>query len=597
MYYISRIYMENFISHKNSTIEFDAHDKLIFIRGLTDDPFKSNGAGKSAIYYAIMFNIFGTVPNRTLEELLNKNVDDNKFTVDVIYKSENKDFQIIRTVTVGKTIRHDVRIIDNNQDLMFQKKDKAQEYIENELLGINKDLFLVTNFLTSNNSSILSFTPVQRTKLFETVLNISVLNDLYTKANDDLKNIKTEISTLETKSKMYTEEKEKYIKLKEFSLNSKNEEYIKKIQEYDNKLTEINNNIKSLQDAYADKLKQVKSLENLNKQLDTISSTLSEIDTVMVNAKSKYHSLVATKNEKAKLINENKCPTCGRAISDTFKSKLIHFVDDLEKKAKKLDTDLQTLNKIKSKLTKSKESLIALRDELSKLTDKMVYLDKEKQNLLEYKSKLTESYSRDDVIANIDINIQTITNEISNINKNIASKNEELQIIELITNILSPKSNFRNQYITKYLNIISYISNKYISIFYPNDNVKLNIKYDNDSHQIYTQFMFNNTEINYNLLSNGERKKMDIVFYFALIEYLYNYTKNSINLGVFIADETFDGLDNTSMMLLLDILNIFKDSTNIQIFMTSHNNSISIDYFDKTVTVKKDETTGISEIL
>ena len=227
----------------------------------------------------------------------------------------------------------------------------------------------------------------------------------------------------------------------------------------------------------------------------------------------------------------------------------------------------------------------------------MVYLDKEKQNLLEYKSKLTESYSRDDVIANIDINIQTITNEISNINKNIASKNEELQIIELITNILSPKSNFRNQYITKYLNIISYISNKYISIFYPNDNVKLNIKYDNDSHQIYTQFMFNNTEINYNLLSNGERKKMDIVFYFALIEYLYNYTKNSINLGVFIADETFDGLDNTSMMLLLDILNIFKDSTNIQIFMTSHNNSISIDYFDKTVTVKKDETTGISEIL
>jgi DNA repair exonuclease SbcCD ATPase subunit len=90
---------------------------------------------------------------------------------------------------------------------------------------------------------------------------------------------------------------------------------------------------------------------------------------------------------------------------------------------------------------------------------------------------------------------------------------------------------------------------------------------------------------------------MDIIFYFALIEYLYNYTKNSINLGVFIADETFDGLDNTSMMILLDILNIFKESTNIQIFMTSHNNSISTDFFDKTITVKKDEDLGISQIV
>lgn len=117
MYYISRIYMENFISHKNSTIEFDAHDKLIFIRGLTADPFKSNGAGKSAIYYAIMFNIFGTVPNRTLEELLNKNVDENTYVVSVIYHSSEKILQIIRTVTITNSVKHELKIIENDKEV------------------------------------------------------------------------------------------------------------------------------------------------------------------------------------------------------------------------------------------------------------------------------------------------------------------------------------------------------------------------------------------------------------------------------------------------------------------------------------------------
>jgi len=51
------------------------------------------------------------------------------------------------------------------------------------------------------------------------------------------------------------------------------------------------------------------------------------------------------------------------------------------------------------------------------------------------------------------------------------------------------------------------------------------------------------------------------------------------------------------MMLLLDLLNAVKQSTNIQFFMTSHNNSLSLNVFDKIITVVKDESTGIFTII
>ena len=598
MYYISQIYLQNFISHKNSIINIDTQtDRLIFINGITDDPFKSNGAGKSAIYYGLLFNIFGSVPNRTLEELLNKNVDENTYVVSVIYHSSEKILQIIRTVTITNSVKHELKIIENDKELMFQKKEFAQQYIEKELLGVNKDLFYTTNFLTSENLSILSFSPVQRTKLFETVLNISILNDLFNTVNADLKSLKNTISTLENNKKIYQEERERNIKLKEFSIHSNQLEYDKKISEYDTKIKEIDDKIALLNIEYTNLMKKYKSIDNIDKQLKVVDNAIKEIDTTLLNTQSKYNSLVSIRNEKSILISKNKCPTCGRSIDDKFRMTLNKLIESLDIKNLKLQNGLNTLKTTKSKLIQIQTDLLNAKDKFSKLSEKIEYLSNEKSHLVEYRQKITESISKNDIFLRIDTNIQDLTDKINNVDEELSKHQETLEMLETLYKLLSPKSNFRNSYISKYLEVINYISNKYINIFYPNGNIQMSIKYDTETQKIYTQFVFNGTEINYNLLSKGERKKMDIVFYFSLIEYLYNYTKNSINLGIFIADETFDGLDNTSMMLLLDLLNAVKQSTNIQFFMTSHNNSLSLNVFDKIITVVKDESTGISTII
>ena len=72
---INTIKIENFLSIKDISIDFESFDNLVRMVGVNQDtrPHSSNGAGKSSIIEAVVFGLFGKTVRKTTDKSL-KNI-------------------------------------------------------------------------------------------------------------------------------------------------------------------------------------------------------------------------------------------------------------------------------------------------------------------------------------------------------------------------------------------------------------------------------------------------------------------------------------------------------------------------------------------
>ena len=96
----------------------------------------------------------------------------------------------------------------------------------------------------------------------------------------------------------------------------------------------------------------------------------------------------------------------------------------------------------------------------------------------------------------------------------------------------------------------------------------------------------------YESMSGGEKKKVDIIIQFALRSMLCKYLGFSCN--ILVLDEIFDELDNLGCQKIVDfITNTLIDVNNV--YIISHRADLDIPS-DKTITIQKDEN-GISSVI
>ncbi len=591
--------MKNFTSHIHSKVSFE-NEKIVLVKGISNNINKSNGSGKSSIFEAIIFGIFGNLitNSKNLTDIIRLGEKELFVKLTFIENETNDKIEIERKlIRRTRSNSHDVNLYINDEPKNFQTKNHLQKFIENKLIGTKKEIFKYTNLLMSNSESILSFSPTNKTKLFEEILNIDIFDKMYNVVNDDIKSLNEQYILTNSKSEDNQRTKESLQKTLE---KMKLTETQKEIDKYDDEIEEIDNKIEDLINDYKEKVEEYGKQDDIKNDNKKINDKINKITNEIIDIKSKIKSNEKYVKEKKGLLDINKCPTCEREIDEDLKKSFDDYLNKLKKELSELKKDLKKKNE------EVKDSKDTLKDnknkieEIQKFINNKNFLTEKKIRLEEQKKKFLEDLNKNN---NKDEDNE-LKKQIDNIDKKINKLKKEIKELELkktslngISKLLSPKSSLRIKYIEQFLNILMYISEKYIDIFYEGNDIKFNVEYDIDLRSIYVSLDMNGIKKNYFQLSTGEKRKLDIIFYLSILEYLYNYTHGQINLGLVIFDESADGLDITSSSLLVDCLEMFSKEVDTTIMFTSHNNSLPIHIFEKVITVKKDDNTQSSKII
>ena len=97
------------------------------------------------------------------------------------------------------------------------------------------------------------------------------------------------------------------------------------------------------------------------------------------------------------------------------------------------------------------------------------------------------------------------------------------------------------------------------------------------------------SDIDYLSLSGGERRRIDVIFHLALIDFISRF--NNISYNILVLDEIFDGMDFQSIVNFVEFIKSYF--SNKTLFIISHNEALK-DYFQNKIVVTKQN--GISTV-
>jgi len=389
---LKNLTLVNFRKFKNTTIEFP--DGVTGIIGL-------NGAGKSTIFEAIAWVLYGSVAARTPSDQIKRQntsiTDPCRVELEFVFEGEN--YRIVREMK-GKTLTTNATATINGK-IAATSAEGVSQFIQKKL-GLDFKSFYTSIFAKQKELNALSsMNASERRPLILRMLGIDSLDDIIKeikidkknkdkiveklsndlideKGNDKEKNYKEEIKTLKKSLKEIEEQiknsKNKIIdftkeiidtekKLKE---NQREYEKLKDQKEkMQDKKTLFENKIKLEQEKKELKNKILERQKNLEKEVKKLES-FKEIDKQYIKTKQRFDELNKLVEKNIKIIQEKKtlsqmiqknisdinskkleikklgpnakCPTCDRTLSEQYNMLISNFDSELKNKEKEIKT-------------------------------------------------------------------------------------------------------------------------------------------------------------------------------------------------------------------------------------------------------------------
>jgi len=453
----------NFRKFKNATIEFP--DGVTGVIGL-------NGTGKSTIFEAIAWVIYGSVAARTAsDEIKRQDAEKNEpCRVELEFVFEENSYRIIREMK-GKNLTTNATVTINGK-IAATSAEAVTKYMQKKL-GMDFKSFFTSIFAKQKElNSLSSMNASERRPLILKMLGIDSLDDVLKeiksdkrqkdsfieKLNSDLtdesgesrisiyknqiKNFQKEKTENENIIKKSTEQINKSEKeLKQINKNCENtkKEY-EKIQEKKEKLTEKKTQfenkekllevIKNLKNKTKERQIKIRSYEtNLQKFTKTIGDLkncekrLKDIDKKTkeyIKKIQEKHTLIKrlqidikeinSKKEKIKKLGpEAECPTCERTLADQYNNLISKFLKEISSKEKEIEKLNIEIKKLEEEKTKTNREEVALQ---------------KKQNYLQKQNQEKER---------IETTIKNIENELEQEQKELTQKEQKQKEYKHIT--------------------------------------------------------------------------------------------------------------------------------------------------------------------
>ncbi|MGB9759812.1 MAG: AAA family ATPase [Thermoproteota archaeon] len=423
---LKKVKLKNFISHKDSELEFGYGINLIT---------GPNGAGKTSVLDAISFGLFGEHSRGKKEDLITRG--ENSAEIELEFEESGSSYIVEWKLYRKKPINGRLYRVKNNSRIPIVERGERTVTSEIEkTVGFNKDIFLQSVYIRQGEiESLITTTPSERKKIISKLLGIEDLERAYDSMKEIINEYENKLSKLsgELSRKKDVEQKIEGCRERINSLETclRNEE---------NKLDKIKKEIEKIkeeQKVLEEKRKKFSSLNSkklvLSEKVENLQNQLKEKELELRSSIEAYQTVTSLESEVMKLSVVEKYVNILQKIKDLSIKK--EEQEKILEKIKALEKDVELNERFYKAYNEKNSLLLQKRNERKKYEGAEVALSKAEKQLKEYLekkekkndelSKELEKYSR---ILEVKIgikNIESVLQEKKNKIENIESKLEK----------------------------------------------------------------------------------------------------------------------------------------------------------------------------
>jgi len=450
--------LRNFRKFKSAEIEFP--DGIVGVIGL-------NGVGKSTIFEAVAWALYGSTAARTpVGEIKRVGASPSESCkVELNFLFGGNDYRVIREVNSRSS---NATLIVNGKTIA-NGSEGVNKYVE-KLLGMDYKSFFTSVYAKQKELNVLStMRPHERRPLILGMLGIDAVDDIIKNIRDDAKNKKNVLDRLklelldkdgrpkveklrrendnlidekdkisgkihkieeklekEKEELLILEKKQEEKKLRYEDI-SKSIEELDKIKEKYLKKKNLEKEIKEIKEKIKDRKERLKiekekaakyegideeikkvedKIEEISSELDAIKKERNEKETFKEYKKREILEIEKRRKEIENLGPDAKCPTCERVLKDHYYNLLENFSREIEKIEKETSLLSEQIEKIEEEQKVIEKKLDALRKKNKYLSEERRESDK------------------------INTTIRNILEEIEKEEKNLEEKSKELEEIK-----------------------------------------------------------------------------------------------------------------------------------------------------------------------
>jgi DNA repair exonuclease SbcCD ATPase subunit len=553
-----RLEIRNFISYGDVPTIYEFKNGITTVIG-------ENGIGKStpftdAMCYVLFNSAYRGVNLGKLVNIRNK----CNLEVKLYFSKNDKKYYVHRTMKMkGNADFFGVyELIDDEWKLIPQlpHKNDYQKQFQEDILGMDKyyfELIVIKSMLKP--ISFVSLSKKERMDFMNNVFGIKVFEQMLIENKNQLSKFKNEQSLISNNLRIYRENLQTQKDIIEKSKTDLKNIIQKQIDELKEELVEHNEKLEkynkglTIVKKFTAKEQQTRDSKNVElKKIRVIENKINELE-----------AIIRVSNGKMKLF-ESYCGDCP-------KLKEIKKLEKIEDNSKEID-DL-------------KKEIITIENEVSKIEEEI-------KSISEYTKKEYDITNNikfiNNSIADTNRKIRSLELELNKKEENIELTKLEKQIDELqmsfeksqidikheecVKNIINPVKFY---IVRRWMPYFNKILNEYLFKF----GLNLNIIFDEQFKETIT--FKNRAVIDYDGLSNGQRKRVDLSIMLSLIDLTKKIKNQSYNLLVL--DEVIFGLDADGVTQLLEILK--EKSDKMEILFIAHNVNIDENLITKKLMV------------
>lgn len=562
---LSKLELSNFLSHVNTNISLEDYKGLVLVEGQTHDGhYSSNGSGKSSLLEGVVYALTGdTLRGVSVNDVVNRNYNKD-MRVSLEFMKDDTLYNITR-YRKDENFGDSIFLTKDGENISKRVNKETQKYLE-DIIGISYKVLVSTILLGEGLSSrFTQLSDPEKKSLIESTLNLNYdMNAIRSLANSKLSSLKLEKSNLEGKLSTLNELASLDLELTRNLVQEKEAKAVKTNQDIEGIKSELEN-LRATTEETERKLTlisdSINNIRNLTRELGMYQSELERL-------KSEYNSISNSESPRCTVCHQELQSTESRnAFSKSYEERMNATTIKMSEIEKSI-SNFPDLSLLESKYT----LLVEARDMIkNQVREKEIELNRLSNEYWIYQSEVTRLTDDMKKYESSQESISDLETSLKNLDIEIYKYEYFYKLFSptgIIVNILSDAIDYINTRLATYSEVL-------LEKSYRLEFVKGKIS------------LVDTKGSNYQSLSNGEKRRLDIAIQFSLHDYCMKYCGMQVD-SMFI-DEVLDTLDDVGTNNIMEVLRMKLDYCGLsRIFVISHNDQLK-SYFDNVITVVKDE--------
>lgn len=336
-----KLNIKNFMTYREAEIDFSEFDSALVLGQHHGDPTLSNAAGKSTIFRAIRYALFGTYDVSTIDRIIRRG--EKKCIVEFEFELNHIQYKIFRARSKGTST---LELYEKNNHEWVSKSSNTNSNIEQEiskLLELNDSAFN-NIYLFSQKDHLYGFlsakNPKERLEIIKNALLLSIYSKLEQATKEQITEINRNISVV----------------------NAKIESLENPISQKESILSKIATTQSILDSKILEKNSNVEKLNTYQQEITLLESSLDKSLYFLIKQSKELQDEINLIKSKISTTNDNKTKKNNEKIK--LNKELLLLNDILEQKNIDLKTSLDLPVFNKSELKESLQELIKEENEL-----------------------------------------------------------------------------------------------------------------------------------------------------------------------------------------------------------------------------------------